>query len=594
MNEISTNELYAEPPVGQPPNGRFRRLLWGSTLIALLFLILAGLTLWLDPFGWSVLDRLSGRYDATATAVPPNSLVYVGVNLLNGNIEDMKALRDTFATPLADADVNLDDAQQEFTDMLATDYGLTFADDVQPWLGQYLGFALLDVTLGEFDSTPDASWLLLAETRNGSAADAFLTKVAAAWAENNDATPVSESYNGVTITAFVAERPGAGLALAQSGRMMLAAANSDVLKQAIDAQKGESLADKAEYQTAVADLPDARMVTMYMDGAQLTDMVQEMNASMSGLLMTSATSALPTDGLRGTAVSLTFIDAGLQIDSINTYDPDALPAAQRALLSNAYATAPVSLSLYPENTFFYVGVQGLGAIWETYRDLLVAQMGDPEAYAEAMALFARDFGVNPDTDFFPYLGQEIAVGLMPGDSGVFAEEMDLPLEALMLLGTNNETALAASLEAFTAKVSDPDSGLGEVNRLDSNGLILYEFATPFSESAQFMYGLGRGYFYLGTSVAGAQALQFGGGPSLADNAGYRTAVAALPTDMVPTMYLDLRSMISVIRSSAAASGMDMAGFDQTAAVLYPLHTIAAAARVSETAAQQMMILFIER
>ncbi|MEZ4646422.1 MAG: DUF3352 domain-containing protein [Chloroflexota bacterium] len=593
MNDVPSQELYSESSAMPPGNGRFRRLLWGSTLIAVVVLAAIALVIWLDPFGWAVVDRLSGRYDAALTAVPEDSILYVGMNLLNGNADDIKALRDTFAAPLADTEVNLDETQQEFNDMLADEFGVTYADDIQPWLGQYFGFALLDVTLDEYGNMDDVAWLLVAETRNGSAADDFLAKVAATWAENHDVAAVNESYNGIAITSFPAEMPGEGLALARSGRMVLAAANVDVIKQAIDTQKGNSLADKAAFQDAVADLPTERVVTMYMDGAQLTGLMEQVNPMAAGLGLSTA-NALSMSGLKGTAVSLTFVDAGLQIDTVNAYNADELSSAQRTML-DAYTTAPVSLSLFPEDTFLYMGAQGLGNIWELYRETLVTQMGDPEAFSESMALFARDFGINPDTDFLPYLNRELAFGLMPADSGLLADELDLPMGMVLVVGTDNEAALAASIATFTEKITDPNtSGLGQANRVESNGLTLYEFSPSYDEALRLTYGTGRDYFYLGTSTADIQSLQFGGGTALADSDGYQTAVAAFPDEMVPVAYLDLRSLMSTVRSSVATSNTDMTEFEQVAAVLYPLHTIAAAVHINDMNMHQTTIFFIEK
>lgn len=592
MNEMPSNEPYSEPAKMQPTNGRFRSLVWGGTAVAVLFLALAALVLWLDPFGWSVIDRLSGKYDAALTAVPQDSFIYVGVNLVNGNVEDMKALRDTFATPLAEADVNLDEAQQELTDMLAEKYDISFVDDVQPWLGQYLGFALIDLDFDEYGQPENPTWLLIAETRNGTTSDAFLAKVTAAWTKETDLSATTEDYNGVTLTSFVSEQPEEQIALARSGRMVLIAATADVLKQAIDAQKGNSLADRVDYQDAVAELPKDRAVTVYMDGAILADIFDKMRTGMVGLATMSATSTFPTNEVKSMVGSLTFVNEGLQFDNVNIVNFDKLSDSQRALFAAQTSVAP-SLTLYPEDTFMYIGAQGAGNIWEMYREVLIAQMGDPEAYDEAMALFARDFGINPDTDFFPYLGNEVAMGLMPGDNGMLAA-LDVPMNIVVLLGINQEDALAASLDTLTTKLTDPQAGMGTANRVESDGLVLYEFTSPFDESFQFTYGTGRDYLYLATGTAAIQGLQFGGGPSLADNANYRAAAAAFPEGMTPLVYLDLHSLMDTIRTGFAANNDDMTEFDQVAAVLYPLHTIAAATRIDGNMTHQTTIFFIEK
>ena len=38
--------------------------------------------IFIDPFNWHIRDRFGGEYDAALTAIPADSLAYVGVNML--------------------------------------------------------------------------------------------------------------------------------------------------------------------------------------------------------------------------------------------------------------------------------------------------------------------------------------------------------------------------------------------------------------------------------------------------------------------------------------------------------------------------------
>lgn len=593
MSEFPTNETIVEPMPKN--NGRFRRLVIGSTAVALSFLALVALLLWVDPFNWQVLARLTGRLDVTATAVPPQALLYTGVNLLEGNVEELQALRDTFAQPLADADLDIEETQQNLDADLAAQFGVTFSDDVQPWIGQYLGAAVLDVTLDDYGGIGQADWLLLAESRNNEAADAFLAKLAEHWATENGGTAVQESYDNVTLTVLPEVGRQAGFALARSGSLVLIGANAPTIQQAIAAQNGQSLADTDIYQTAVAQLPATRMLTFYLDSQQLTNLVSN---SVTGFASSMMSTAGMGEGLRGTAFSITLTDDGIQLDSIGDFVYEELTPVQRSTLAG-YAPSP-ALGYFPANTLMYAGAKSTALDWSEIRELLVAQLGsDMEAYNESMALFARDFGINPDTDIFPYISGEFALALLPGGSGLLAEQLDLPLEVVFLAGITDEAQIDGALSTLTGALTDPQrGGLGVASQVTANGFSMVDFVSTFDETLTFAYGSGRGYLVFSTSSAVMENLRFTGGERLADSPGYRAAQAAFAADMTPTMYVDMDGLMDTIRASVAANsggdGAMMADFDEVAGVIRPLHTIASAIKVTDTYTHQTAILFIEK
>ncbi len=593
MSESSMDETMMGPKLDD--NGRFRRLVIGSTAVSLSFLALVALLLWVDPFNWQVLARLTGRLDMTATAVPPQALLYTGVNLLEGNVEELQALRDTFAQPLADADLDLEETQQNLDTDLAAQFGVTFSDDVQPWIGQYLGAAVLAVTMDDYGGIEQADWLLLAESRNNEAADAFLAKLAEHWATENGSTAVTESYNNVIITALPDAGYQTGFALARSGSLVLIGANAPTIQQAIDAQNGQSLADTDVYQTAVAQLPATRLLTFYVDSQQLTSLVSN---SVTGFTSSMMSTAGMSKGLRGTAFSITLTNDGIQLDSIGDFVYEDLTPVQRDVVAG-YAPSP-ALGYFPANTLLYAGAKSNAFSWSEIRELLVTQLGsDMEAFNESMALFARDFGINPNTDILPYISGEFALALLPGSSGLLAEQLDLPLEVVLLAGITDEAQIDGALSALTGAITDPQrGGLGVTSQVTANGFSMVDFASTFDETLTFAYGSGRGYLVFSTSSAVMENLRFTGGERLADSPGYRAAQAAFAADMTPTMYVDMNGLLDTIRASVAANsggdGTMMADFDEVVEVIRPLHTIASAAKVTDTYTHQTVILFIKK
>ncbi len=291
-----------EPDIPQqkPERRKSRRLitiLLGGTAVLLL---LAAALLFLDPFGWHILDRLRGKYDAAMTAIPVDSDMYMGLNLLSNNRTRLSEIQDTFTTAAAGSDIESDELLQELDDFFAQELGISIDKDIVPWLGQFVGFAIVDFELDEFGDVKSFEWVLTAETRDRTASDQFLTKLASGWSTSNEEMARIETYKGVTITQFE------DFVFGRSSSLVMFASSAGTMRQAIDSQAGDSLADTAGYEEAISKLPDDRLLTTYFNGEQINKFL----SSVPTILPHISPENLPTSAIQGTAVAISLVDAG--------------------------------------------------------------------------------------------------------------------------------------------------------------------------------------------------------------------------------------------------------------------------------------------
>ncbi|MCA9934544.1 MAG: DUF3352 domain-containing protein, partial [Anaerolineales bacterium] len=396
----------------------------------------------------------------------------------------------------------------------------------------------------------------------------------------------------VTITVLPEAQYQPGFALARSDDVVIIGANTAVIQQSIDAQKGDSLADMADFDTAVSQLPSERFMTIYMDGTQLISMIEDMQSTM-GLLTSSTALTQLQEGMGGMAMSVTFIEPGVQFDSVSTYDPEQLADAVGMNL-NADIKESSTLGYLPDDTLFYAG--GKSAFdWEQYRDLIIEQTGDAAAYDESMALFARDFGINPDTDLLPYLSGEFAMTVVPSNSGLLAEQLGLPIDIVLFLGVTDEEVIASNITTLNSSLTDPQNGpIAQINQREVNGFTLYDFTGEFDATAMFTYGVGRNYLLFSLSSDTVANLPIDGGNTLRESDSFKTVLDAFSDNMTPMMYLDMNGILDNVRTAVIVNDGGAEEFDQVTGVIRPLHTIAAAAEYNDNTAHQTVIFFIEK
>lgn len=566
----------------EPGGGRRRRItLIGGIVAALLvgaFALLAALAL-VDPFGWHLLDRITGRYDPVLISVPQASIVYVGMDLSSDNREAANRLFEPFAQAMEEAAPEEKGGLFEgFEKDLEETFGITMEEDVNPWVGRRVGFALLDLDLDLSGDLEGYAWVLAVETRDRKASDAFLDKLGEGWSIKEGLDFLTETYRGVTLTAWDSENLEDRLAYGRAGDVVLLAPSVDDLKASVDAQQGESLADLESYQEFAPKLPEDRALTFFIDVANLEGLMTDLTQGVAGI-PAFGVQQVPLQGL---LMGVSMVEVGLQIDSVTAYDLEELTETQKAVL-DSQSMRPVIDEFAPQESLVFFTGRNLSLSWEQTREALAE---DNEDFEESMSLFEREMGFGLE-DLFKPLDGEFALLVMPRGGGQV--EAEIPLNIAFLSQTSDPASL---VEVFDLVAKGLRENLFmQVSRKEQGELTLFEVQQMFTNEPSVTFGVGRGYMYIGSPGGVFEGL-FDGGPSLAESERYQRVWRSFPEGFAPIFYADVEGILGALREFTSTA--DLEDFEDGVRFIRPITSLASArGPVEDGIVLSRFIVFIE-
>jgi hypothetical protein len=272
----------------------------------------------------------------------------------------------------------------------------------------------------------------------------------------------------------------------------------------------------------------------------------------------------------------------LQIDMVSYFDQEQLTAAQQALLEAADQPSETA-EIFPDQTLAYMSGQRLDLLWLAIREAT----GDEVGFDESMDAFGREFGVNPHTDLFPLLNGEWAIGLMAGQSGLLAEELEVPLGFSLIAGTDRPQELAGTVEDIRSAL---EGQLLTVREATTDGRTGYEVSLSETAAPAFYFGLEQGYLFIASSE-GAAVETFTDGPTLAESEQYQAVQAEFSRGINPALYLDVRALLGTFRESRA--GFDLLDFNESVEFFEPIEAIALGNAYEGDLRRTQIIIFIE-
>jgi hypothetical protein len=567
MNE---NEFVQAPQAGKTK--KQRNLLIGSAAAVLIILccccvaVIALLTI--DPFEWGLLSRLLGKHDPVAQAMPADDGLYVSVNLLNATPEKL----DRIIAPFADAfrqasgeSINTsEDMIDQLDEMLSSELGMTFETDIQPWIGQFAGMGITDFMFDSYGGVQEAQFFIAVEVRNKKEADAFLLKLTGQISDSSGYDFTVSDYNGVDVYVLDTANDYDRVVLARSGSLLLFGQDQQAVAAAIDAQKGDSLAQDSIYRDMISRLPKERLFTFYLTGGQLESLASAATASMdvAGLGEEARSVYASIEGL---ALSGSIVEAGVQFDSVMAYDLELISEAQRELLNSAGEGGEIA-GQFPQETLAYVSGARLDLLWNLYRDSIVNLGGEAE-YEEMISSLAGEIGFNPETDLLPNLDGEYAVGVIQSPAGMLAQNLNVDLGFFALMQTSDEAAVLQVIDQFVAAGRDQGAPMNDIS---SGEFTMYEVSDEYMGSIA-AFGVGNQHLGIASSGGDLESLFVVENP-LSDTDEYKLVWRAFSSDISPSLYLDVQSLIGTIRE-----GMDeytLSDFNEVAIFFEPIQHIA--------------------
>lgn len=556
-----------------PGGGNNRMLIIGGIVaLAIVAIVIIG-AIFLLP------GLFRGSDNNIASVMPLETSILVELNAQNLANEDANRVARAFEDLLDENEIEFDaddpiSLLEQIDEDLDETAGLTIEEDVLPWIGTNMGIGLLELDIETMDQGEVPQLIFATTIRDTELADQFIEDLIDAIEDETGNDVDDDEYNGVIVFEVDSDFEDERLAFGRSDEIFFIAANIDVLEEAIDAQQGENLADVAEYQNTIAELPGDRALTFYMSGEALENSFKA--AEDSGDLEGFDSDVIKDLGLTGVGMSAMITSEGIRMDFVGNYE--SLSEEQQALIE-AQTDDIATAEFLPESTYIFVVGQRLDLAWQSVLDSLDQAGVSEDDLDEAMDMFDDMFGFNPSDDLMPILDGEYSMAILDSDEGMIAEQFGTDLGAVVLVGSSNGEELAGLVEDFTDGLEDQELNVDDSANDD---VTIYEVEDPSGEMIG-AYGVSEEYLVFSTSSESIESL-FAGESNLADSDKYQNVWRAFPRGTVPVMYIDVEGLMTSLE--------DVDPSIEDTADVNPVYALAMGTNSSDNATITTMIFFI--
>jgi hypothetical protein len=534
---------------------------------------------------------LLGGGDAIAARMPASTAFYVHLDLAALNAQGMHEIIAAFQEA-----AGVDDTAEPWQNTILEELNVDFDEDVKPWIGTQLGFAVIGEESAQLNSFNVPAFAII-QSRDNAAADAFITKLVEN-AENDGETVSTVDHNGITIYAIHTagftfdggeEIGGSDQAIARSGSLVYFASSAEALKTYLELAPADSLSNSANYKKVSGQFGGGNLATFYMSFGSYMDMVTAMSMGVSPLTMTPGlgqySELMESMVMAGSAK---VVKEGIRIDYSVAMDETKIPEAARQIYANNKSGLTTTIHSYPEDTVFFVGAKSSAGGWDP--ELMKEVMGEDayNDYIESMDLLTAEIGLDLRS-FMESVGGEASFGVFPQHNGV---GLALGLGFQMMVSSKDDTAFSS----FLTDLNDllVESTFTPTTQRTINGMSAYVVSDP-SMGDVLAFGSGSGYGFFTTDPAMFDDSDGGDFASLDQSALYQQTWKSFSGSSIPVFYLDMRGFLDALAGSQAFASMGSDASD-TFAGIHPITVIAGASQQGGGlgGGQATFIIFIER
>jgi len=529
-----TVDPFSLPPVtSQPP----RR----SNLLFLIVGISVGVLVIAIGAGALLFNLLTQRSSKIPELLPSETQVFAAITPNLSDLPNIDRLRRAFPETF---DYQND---QTTSDLLAEQFGVSFNEDIAPWIGAEIAFAvygvpierLVEPDVGNLDSpfglsTPpipaddtaisEGSILLIVSVRDQRAAQAFLDKQRA-YRESKGERFTSSTTNGVTI--YASDTPDNAFAAFALARDMVVFANKpDGITTLIQQPADTSLARNASFQATVQSLPSDRIGTIYIAGNMIAQLTQTAigTANLSDTVPFAQDAMQIGQAMHGIGLTMAVIEDGLRFDATAVLDQGRLSGELRERLKTFRpAVSPERAGNVSSDA---VGVISF-AIPADWSQQLREQLAASPDTANTLRDLERSLNIDLERDLFRWFHGEGVIAILPNDS------IDLPVGGYFALQVADQSAAQDGMRTLTTLIED---------------LIGVSFEDVSIGRTQ-VQAITEGDFFIGYGFNGrdlviavgrsAMEAAFGAEKKLASVATYTDALKAMPSPNAGIIYVDL-------------------------------------------------------
>jgi hypothetical protein len=516
--------------------------------------------------------------DATANVMPPNTMLYFSLNAHADQLPNFNAVADAWKDS-KEAKMVASGLELAFSQT-----GLSWADDVQPWLGERAAVGVID--LGGMDQTQGSdakyrapSFAIAVQTKDRTKSDAVLGTLLKQISKTSGATIETETYRGIPITYLKSDNasvPETG-AVSTINDVIVLTFNRDQMKAAINAAlDGQNLATSANYKTVMSALPNPNAGAFYMDYNRYMDVLMQMTQSMQSSF-DNITSNLDTaqaekfkemqaqqqtqmaqlremmKAMGGMGATLSYEPTGIRFDTAMQYDPAQMPADQRQMYESALtpASGKIFASL-PASAIMAADFNLKGGFLNKVMnpDLLATQFASlgvsKDEITAKLDEFQKLIGVNLQTDVIDLMNGDAGFALMTRDQQKSdAMSYSMPVELAVLLDSSDAGKLMGSFNKIVQGLSalSPRGGV----KVQSLSGLPYS-AILIDDKPVLTYGVVDGRFVIGTDSNTLLGIDNADQTSLSNEATFKQATGLLPSNRLNTAYLNFQPLWNLINA----------------------------------------------
>jgi hypothetical protein len=451
-----------------------------------------------------------------------------------------------------------------FNDGMKESLGVTFNEDIAPWIGTEAAVAMSGLPLERMlspkalasgnsaDITNQVQIILILTTRDQKAAQAFLDKQRQ-YREGKGDQFTSSQANGTTIYA-AATKPGAtptpltAFAIVRGNVVFATSADLISAMAARDPNGKDTLAASPRFKQVLATIPADHIGFVFVDGAPLGKAF-EANSDQFTAQLPKASAAQLRDqlksmsALQGVGFSLSVLADGLAFDAMTVFDPAGLSQATRDQLKEA--ATPMSADRVGN-----VSADVITAISfrlpSTFGQQIHDSISNTPAAADQMAQIEQQFNLDLDRDLFSWLQGEATIVLLPGED---VAGTPAPVTGYIALKPNDrgaaEDGMGRIIKAFD-KASEGQLGLHD----EQIGGVTWQVLGPEGQIA-------GGYGFVGDDLVigiGPSTLEAAAKPAtaLSTNVAYQAGLKALPSPNGGLIFVNLPAVVNLVKKQGVS------------------------------------------
>jgi Protein of unknown function (DUF3352) len=450
--------------------------------------------------------------DEAVDLVPADASLYFNA-FLNPSRTQKRALRDLLEkfdkAPTPD---EATDALADVINQALADTGLTFQDDIDPWLGRQVAVFATDVS----DDTPTAAALVATENVDGT--KKMIDKLDESEGEN----PEHKTYEGVDYDLYPEDANNDRVASGFVKNFWVIGSESG-FEAVVDASTGDSLGESDRYDDATGVVSDDHLALFYVDPQQILE-----QASASGEVSPEeidALEAFPGINLSEPTAGILYARADglvLEVASRNT-------DTNSALIENLDESG--LLPELPAESWLAIGTSEVGQVASEL--LQVVDEQQPGTLENIDAQLTAQTGLSLQDDILEWMG----------DAGLFVEGTGLvTLDGGIVIESKDPQQSEATIETLGRLAQDQGA---PVSPVDIGGLSGFAISNPpeLPQPINIVAGGDRVVIAYGDNAT-EQAID--ASETLAGSEAFERAADALGDDFNPSFYLEVPAVVTLI------------------------------------------------